>query len=497
MAEVLYRKYRPINFSEVEGQEHVVPILKESILQGKVSHAYLFCGPRGCGKTTIARIMAKAVNCKNFQKTGDICNECEYCTAINNSSVDVIEMDAASNRGIEEIRAVRDTVNFVPNFLAKKIYIIDEAHMLTKEAFNALLKTLEEPPEHIVFIMATTEAHKLPVTILSRVTRFDFKLGTEKEVIKKLSKITKAEGYKIDTDGLKLIYKASGGSFRDSESLLTKIILTSADNEITTKDVLNALGISDLKLVEEFIEYFQKEDLNAITASLKSISDNDGNVVNFLEQILQVMSERLVEDSKKGLLNNKLLDLANLIIGLKSDVRDFNDKLTVINLEFLKYFSKEAKTITSTETIITQVVSTKETSKSASAEPSKIVELKPAEISSFISKLIELSEGVLPRLKGIINTSKIEIETSEIKIGNPYKFNIAYMSKKEARDIFMNAAESVYGKKLGLSFSIISDVVPAATKKESPEKPNSDKIVESKKKLDRSQDNSSLVEELF
>jgi len=213
MSQVLYRKYRPQSFSEIKGQEQVIPLLIESIIKDKISHAYLFSGPRGCGKTTVARLMAKAVNCLNFKDQKDVCtvvkgNECTYCKSIDSgNNMDITEMDAASNRGIEEIRSLKDTVNFMPSFLKRKVYIIDEAHMLTKEAFNALLKTLEEPPEHVIFILATTESNKLPITILSRVTRFDFKFGEQNEIIEKLNYIVQQEDIHIDTEGLEMIYR--------------------------------------------------------------------------------------------------------------------------------------------------------------------------------------------------------------------------------------------------------------------------------------------------
>ncbi|HJH07512.1 MAG TPA: DNA polymerase III subunit gamma/tau, partial [Fusobacterium ulcerans] len=212
----LYRKYRPKNFEEIAGQKEIVKTLKASLRNGKTSHAYLFTGPRGVGKTTIARLIAKGVNCLENGITDEPCNKCENCLSINDGSfMDMIEIDAASNRGIDEIRQLKEKINYQPSKGRKKIYIIDEVHMLTKEAFNALLKTLEEPPEHVIFILATTEADKILPTIISRCQRYDFKTLSPAEMKEKLGEISENEGVSVPDDVLDLIYENSGGSMRD------------------------------------------------------------------------------------------------------------------------------------------------------------------------------------------------------------------------------------------------------------------------------------------
>jgi len=208
---VLYRKYRPKSFAEVTGQEHIVQTLKNAVEGDLLSHAYLFSGPRGTGKTSLARLLAKSANCKIF-KNGEPCNKCEFCQEINsNRAIDIIEIDAASNRGIDEMRTLREGVKFAPAKLKYKVFIIDEAHQLTKEAANALLKTLEEPPAHAMFILATTEAHKMIPTIASRCQRFDFRKLTVLEIVKKLQDVAKAEEAVIDKEALQLIALNSGG----------------------------------------------------------------------------------------------------------------------------------------------------------------------------------------------------------------------------------------------------------------------------------------------
>ncbi|MFN7088813.1 MAG: DNA polymerase III subunit gamma/tau, partial [Candidatus Paceibacteria bacterium] len=231
----LYRKYRPKTFGEVLNQAVVKQTLQNAIRLGKVSHAYLFAGPRGTGKTTIARLIAKSLNCqKRKPDESEPCNECKMCQEMNaGRALDLIEIDAASNRGIDEIRELRDGIKFSPVKGKYKVFIIDEAHMLTPPAFNALLKTLEEPPEHAIFILATTEPEKLPPTILSRVQRFDFRRISISDIIKKLQKDIKEEGLKAEPEALYLIASVSEGSIRDAESLLAQVVAFQEHNTIS------------------------------------------------------------------------------------------------------------------------------------------------------------------------------------------------------------------------------------------------------------------------
>jgi DNA polymerase-3 subunit gamma/tau len=240
--QVYYRKWRPLSFSQVVGQDHVTTTLRQSTKQGRVSHSYLFCGPRGSGKTTSARILAKAVNCLDLQD-GDPCNACTICESFNDGRfMDVIELDAASNRGIDHMRDIREKVNFSPVQGSKKVYIIDEAHMLTTEASNAFLKTLEEPPSHVIFILCTTESEKILGTIISRCQRYDFRRIPSDLINQRLEEISKVEGVAADTDALRLVSRYSAGSLRDAENLLEQLAVSYSDG-VGIKQVEELLGL--------------------------------------------------------------------------------------------------------------------------------------------------------------------------------------------------------------------------------------------------------------
>lgn len=315
----LYRKYRPSNFASVVGQEVVVDILKNSILNNKVSHAYLFTGPRGTGKTSIAKILAHAVNCLNFN--GDICGECEVCKNLEINDSDIIEVDAASNNGVDEIRTLRDNVKLLPSFCKYKIYIIDEVHMLSTGAFNALLKTLEEPPSHVIFILATTEPNKIPLTILSRCQRFDFNKISNEKLVSRLLYIATQEGKIVDKSILEYIAEISDGGLRDAINLLDQVI--SLPQESVTLEEIDRLSgrISQNTLFEL---------LNAIST---------GNYVSILN-----ISDLIYGEGKnyKDIADGMLAIVRDLSINFEVDSyfnKDYSSKLATINIPFDKLIS--------------------------------------------------------------------------------------------------------------------------------------------------------------
>ncbi len=285
--QVLYRRFRPQKFSEIYGQEQVTDILKNQIKTGNISHAYLFCGPRGTGKTSAAKVFARAVNCEN-NNNGEPCMECDNCTKQTGASIlNTIEIDAASNRGIDEIRQLKDNIGFIPVSGKYKVYIIDEIHMLTTEAFNALLKTLEEPPEHVIFIFATTEIYKVLPTILSRCQRFDFKRISDNVIIDKLSVILKEMNIKAQKEALSVIASASDGSLRDALSLTDKLLNSSDENNLTAEGVRSVLGFTDEEEIFALAQAISDEN----AGSALEILDNAVNSGADTEHIIASLTE--------------------------------------------------------------------------------------------------------------------------------------------------------------------------------------------------------------
>lgn len=296
---VLYRKYRPGSFSEVVGQKHVVQTLLNAVKGDLIAHAYLFTGPRGSGKTTLARLLAKAANCEKPLATGEPCNTCSSCVdIIAGRAIDFIEIDAASNRGIDEIRELKEGVKFSPTKLKYKVFVIDESHQLTKEAANALLKTLEEPPSHAIFILATTEAHKMIPTIVSRTQRFDFTKLSIVEIMEALESVVGKEKANIEKSALQLIAQSSGGSIRDALSLLDKVLTYSHSSGIKSKisaDLIKELlGIVDVNLVGDFIDLIIKKDSLEAIELLKEKMDEGLNPQEFAKSLTSYTREALI-----------------------------------------------------------------------------------------------------------------------------------------------------------------------------------------------------------
>mgnify|MGYP001005615812 CR=1 FL=1 len=283
---VTARKWRPQTFSEVVGQEHISTTLKNALANGRIAHAYMFTGPRGIGKTTTARILAKRLNCLN-PKDGEPCNECEMCKDfLENTILDVFEIDGASNRRIEEIRAIREAVKYTPAKGKYKIYIIDEVHMLTVESFNALLKTLEEPPEHVVFIFATTDIHKVPLTIISRCQRFDFRRVELKDTKNLLLKIATAEGIEIDDQSLTLIAKRADGALRDAQSLFDQVV-SFCGNKITKDLISSMLNLIDDQIYFDVSDAIIERNFSKVLDVTEAIYNNGWNLTDFLNGLTE------------------------------------------------------------------------------------------------------------------------------------------------------------------------------------------------------------------
>ena len=354
----LYRKFRPLTFGEMVGQEHITKTLKNQIVAGRIGHAYLFNGGRGTGKTSAAKILARAINCLN-PKDGEPCNECEICKGIlSGSNTDVVEMDAASNNSVEDIRAIREEVNFLPTSSKYRVYIIDEVHMLSTGAFNALLKTLEEPPEHVKFILATTEPQKLPATILSRCQRFDFKKISNKDIIKRLKEVCEKSEIKITEAALNTIAILSEGAMRDALSILERCVQDGLNN-INEDNIKDLVGIPKITYIQEIIDGILDYDIQKVLTSLDLVINEGKDVTNLTWELIKYVKDLLIykttnkielysedEISKLKELSQKatkerLLNLIYELSEIQNNIKTSSQKLIIFQAGIIKLCNKQ------------------------------------------------------------------------------------------------------------------------------------------------------------
>ena len=355
----LYRKFRPLTFDDMVGQEHNTKTLRNQIISGRVGHAYLFNGVRGTGKTTTAKIMARAINCLNPQN-GNPCNECEICKEILEGSLtDVVEMDAASNNSVDDIRVIREEVNFLPTKAKYRVYIIDEVHMLSSGAFNALLKTLEEPPEHVKFILATTEPQKLPTTILSRCQRFDYKKISNPDVIKRLKVICKESNINITEEALNLIAVLSEGAMRDAISILERCSQEETD-QIEISQVKNLVGLPSVEVISKLISnIFDNDEVSALV-TVQEVIDDGKDLYNFVWEIIKYLKDvllfkatgkldlyseeelKVIKEISEKVSKDKILNTIYLFSDLEKDIKWSAQKTIMLQAGIIKASSKNS-----------------------------------------------------------------------------------------------------------------------------------------------------------
>ena len=437
----LYRKYRPVDFNSVYGQEEVVTVIKNAIVSGKVSHAYLFCGPRGTGKTTIAKIIARLVNCENLVD-GNPCGKCYNCLNYLNSN-DIVEIDAASNNGVDEIRELKDKINLVPSNSKYKVYIIDEVHMLTTQAFNALLKTLEEPPSHVIFILATTEPHKIPLTIASRCQKFRFSKIDDKKIVERLREISNLEGITIDDDALYEIARLSDGGMRDAINFLDQLVAYSNDN-ITIDDVYkvnssvsyeelytlldNVKNNNKVKLIE-FVDYLDE--------SGKDINKFVEEMLIFLKDVIlyknaNILSSISTKNDYIKLVSDKyndkdLYDLIENLNGIQNSIKISNHSSIIFMTSILKYSDLKFGNIMennekSSEKIISQEIIEKKKGNISQNNENISREIKDSSISDeqveirVNNSLALASKSVLEEFKSKWNSLDDYIDDEEFSV---------------------------------------------------------------------------------
>ena len=420
----LYRKYRPSSFSEVSGENEIVKSLKLSLKNKSMAHAYLFSGPRGVGKTTVARLIAKGVNCLNLKENGEPCNECKNCKAINEGRFsDLIEIDAASNRSIDEIRSLKEKINYQPVEGLKKVYIIDEAHMLTKEAFNALLKTLEEPPAHVIFILATTELEKILPTIISRCQRYDFKLLDLEEMKAGLEHILKEENLSMTDDVYPVIYENSSGSMRDSISILERLIVTANGKEIDLKIAEDTLGITPSSRIKIFLNKLLNENEYDIINELENLANDSFDIELFFKDLAKYCKNAIL---KKELDIDKGLKIISTIYDVIGKFKFEDDKKLVgyvIVAEILSNTKQTVvKVVTTTQTNVNPTNSSIEETKKDKVN----IKLTISDVkNNWNSILAEANNKRLSYRAFLMGANPVKIENNTLFINYDRKFKFA------------------------------------------------------------------------
>ncbi len=484
---VFYRKYRPGSFDQVIGQEAVTNTLLQALKTGNVSHAYLLCGPRGTGKTTLARLIAKGVNCLNLQTNGEPCNQCEICTEIKtNQFADIIEIDAASNRSIDDIRDLKEKVNFMPLRGKKKVYIIDEVHMLTKEAFNALLKTLEEPPAHVHFILATTERHKVPATIISRTQSFLLKPLSEEKVIALLQNVLEQEKIVAEAGTLEIIALASEGGVRDALTLLEQSVL---DRKISMAHVSAQLGFVSLEIMKQFFDLWQNATNEEKIVFLEKLYTDGVIVDQFIKQAIFYARQQLhIAVKKGGQAKNWYIKCLEQLINCERQLHytpvailalelaylsldGGNSEVRMQNAEFSTPAPKtETKTETRTETKIeTQNKDNLQISAPVSP-PTPAPQAQNSQPSTFNSQLppsdhslqtkwqITVQSISHPTTKMALRNSDVRKEDDKLIVYVNSQFELAKVNSIQSTQFVRNAIVSTFGTALDVTFKVKEDL---------------------------------------
>ena len=519
----LYRKFRPLTFSEIVGQEHITRTLKNQIIANRVGHAYLFNGGRGTGKTSAAKILSRAINCLN-PKEGEPCNECEICKgAINGSLTDIVEMDAASNNSVEDIRSIREEVNFLPTKAKYRVYIIDEVHMLSTGAFNALLKTLEEPPEHVKFILATTEPQKLPATILSRCQRFDFKRISNDNIIKRLKIVCKESDIEITDEALNTIAVLSEGAMRDALSILERCI-QDGENKIDEDKIKDLVGIPKITYINNIVESIFKYDINQALESTEVVLEEGKDITNLLFEMIKYVKDILVykasnklelysqEELEKikqiseAVSKERLINLVYQLSELENDIKWSTQKTILFQAGIIRLCNENAdKTIDVSDRIdkienylrnnknnismqtntiqqpaIRQVVSSTTTQSNNSVQQKNLIKknLNQNNIKKFSNKSEEYWPQIVSDLKqsgkivlytNLMNTKATELNDMTVGIEFPNgmtSFGKTVLEKPENIREISNLVSMACGKEMQIKYISTNNTVHQLTKEE-------------------------------
>ena len=496
----LYRKYRPQNFGNLVGQDHIRQTLLNAVKGGSISHAYLFCGPRGTGKTTTARLVAKTINCENLSDNGEPCEKCDLCIgATEGRLIDLIEIDAASNRGIDEIRALKEKIQFSPTHAKSKIYIIDEVHMLSKDAFNALLKTLEEPPEHVYFILATTESHKVPETIISRCQRFDFKRVDVKSIVARLGYIAQHEKVEAELDALELIARNVDGGLRDAIGLMEQITF---EGKLTYEAVKKSLGITGHKAITQLYEYLVSEEIGKALSTISDIHFDGYDLSQFTRDFLEFLRERMLEAVKANdhAKIGRILEMIETFQeayedGRTSVIPQLPLEVAAIKVSNTQDMGSSQKSVASSSESKAEDAGSSQKSVASSSSKTSIAENTPivSTPQEKADKVIDLSlESVkkdFPRIIENVTTPSVKrsfqtgsimkVENGVITIGFSTNFHLEKVNNVQGHDVIERAFKKVFGKNIKLECELAKvNIEPSFNPSDSHEDPRTAKVVE-------------------
>ena len=481
----LYRKFRPQNFSEVKGQDHIVTTLKNEIAAGRIGHAYLFTGTRGTGKTTVAKIFARAVNCEHPLPDGSPCGECDTCRAIaEGTSMNVMEIDAASNNGVENIRSIIEDVEYPPAAGKYKVYIIDEVHMLSAGAFNAFLKTLEEPPAYVIFILATTELQKIPVTILSRCQRYDFHRISVETIAARLKELTEKEGVKASDDALNYVARAGDGSMRDALSLLDQCINFYLGEELTYDKVLSVLGAVDTEVLSRIINYVVDQDIKGVCSVVDAVMMEGRDLNSFVSDLIWYLRDmllyknapemadtfdmtsenkkRLIEDSKL-VSPETLIRYIRILSDLENQMRYAQDKRVLLEVSLIRLTHPEMDSdndalVNRIDELERKIDSGDIQVKGAPVQPEEPVEVRPLplavseDIKEAKSVLDDAAKSMTGGFKAGWNNQRHQpfVENDRLVVYFDSKRDLNICSKE--KDIFSGKINAIIGKQVPLEF---------------------------------------------
>ena len=460
----LYRKYRPSNFDDVVGQEVVVNILKNSIIENKIGHAYIFSGPRGTGKTSIAKIFAKAVNCLNNQN-GNLCGKCDVCTKNQNEEIDIVEIDAASNNGVDEIREIRNNTKLLPIEYKYKVYIIDEVHMLSQSAFNALLKTLEEPPSHVIFILATTEFNKIPVTVVSRCQKFDFKKIKNVDIINRLKHILELENKELSDEIIEFIAKISNGGLRDAINLLDQI-LSLNKKEITMDDVYEITGYIKNDDIFNLLKQMFAGNMSGTFKTLDEYTETEKNYMFLCTKMIDILKDIIIYNNSTNYFSKsyekqlddfikidiaKIFKMSEYLLELRSELKRSSDQRILVEVYFLKilllfnHSSNENNVNNSNSEIINNNENNKDLSKK---REDNTLDSQKTNNENIVDKTED---------EKIIDNS-VDIELEKIRINNAF-----YGANKELKNEFIEKYDEINDYISNKEYTSIASLLLKAT----------------------------------